>query len=507
MKRSIVMHPFLFAVYPVLFLYSANMAQVEISEIYLPCAILLGLTVASFPIGRLIFRNNRKTGLLISLFWIFFFTFGRLYRPYRIAILLAFLASVYFIVASRKELRGLNSIMNFIAAALVGITVVNIGTVGFRRGGGAENIDNSVEADSAFDTAEHSAFRPDIYYIILDGYARQDILEKYYGFDNSDFLNYLEDKGFYVARKSRSNYAQTLLSLASSLNLRYNDSLPAVSGNDPGERQPLRGMVKNNRVIEFLRLYGYKSAAFPTGYSSTEINKADYYLKPGLYLNEFQNMLLGTTFAIAAMKQLKIYFLYDIHRNVIANIFRRLGRMPSYEGPIFVFAHIISPHPPFVFGPNGERVNRKSTIDLCDGSHFMKLEGADRDTYAESYLKQLKYVNKKIKVVIDEILSDSSRPCMIILQSDHGPGSLLNWENPDDTNLDERLSILNAYYFPDGDYGGLYGEITPVNTFRIIFNRYFGADYKLLKDESFFSTWNRPYEFINIDDRAERDGR
>jgi hypothetical protein len=36
---------------------------------------------------------------------------------------------------------------------------------------------------------------PDIYYIILDGYGRSDVLKNEYGYDNSDFLNASEGFG------------------------------------------------------------------------------------------------------------------------------------------------------------------------------------------------------------------------------------------------------------------------------------------------------------------------
>ncbi len=66
---------------------------------------------------------------------------------------------------------------------------------------------------------------PDIYYIILDGYGRSDVLKNEYDYDNSDFLNGLRGLGFYVADCSQSNYAQTQISLASSLNFNYLDAL------------------------------------------------------------------------------------------------------------------------------------------------------------------------------------------------------------------------------------------------------------------------------------------
>jgi hypothetical protein len=44
---------------------------------------------------------------------------------------------------------------------------------------------------------------PDIYYIIFDGYAREDILESIYHFDNSQFTEQLSERGFFVAQQSR----------------------------------------------------------------------------------------------------------------------------------------------------------------------------------------------------------------------------------------------------------------------------------------------------------------
>ena len=66
------------------------------------------------------------------------------------------------------------------------------------------------------------------------------------------------------------------------------------------------------------------------------------------------------------------------------------------------------------------------------------------------------------------------------------------------TDLKERMSILNAYYFPGQKYEGLYGRISPVNSFRVVLNSYFGAKLRLLPDRSFFSTWPEPYQFIDV---------
>jgi hypothetical protein len=100
--------------------------------------------------------------------------------------------------------------------------------------------------------------------------------------------------------------------------------------------------------------------------------------------------------------------------------------------------------------------------------------------------------------VVDTILSRATRPTIIILQADHGPGLHLDWDNIDNTYHKERFSILNAYLLPNGGAADLYDEITPVNTFRVTLNRYFGTELELLPDRSYFSTWERPYQFYDV---------
>ncbi len=67
-----------------------------------------------------------------------------------------------------------------------------------------------------------------------------------------------------------------------------------------------------------------------------------------------------------------------------------------------------------------------------------------------------------------------------------------------------RTAILNAIYFSDGDYEMLYPTMSPVNTFRIILNKWFGTQYPLLADHSYShehslkTPYNRKPEFTDI---------
>ena len=56
-----------------------------------------------------------------------------------------------------------------------------------------------------------------------------------------------------------------------------------------------------------------------------------------------------------------------------------------------------------------------------------------------------------------------------------------------------------AFYLPDRNVAKLaYPSTTPINTFRFVFNEYFGGDYPLLDDVSYYSdaTHNLNFEIV-----------
>jgi hypothetical protein len=133
------------------------------------------------------------------------------------------------------------------------------------------------------------------------------------------------------------------------------------------------------------------------------------------------------------------------------------------EGPKFVFAHFLVPHPPFIFAPNGE---------------FAWAEGR-----AEGYLSNVAFIDSQIVSVVAEIIEKSKTPPVIIIMGDHGATGIPKLETPQ-----WRMSILNAYYVNEQAQQDLYDSITPVNTFRVVFNNYFGTDYPLLEDLSYHAS-------------------
>lgn len=137
---------------------------------------------------------------------------------------------------------------------------------------------------------------PDIYYIILDGYAREDTLNLIYDYDNDPFLAFLRDLGFHIVEASTSNYAQTVLSITSSLNMDYLDSLSRELDPDPRNVSWLMPLIRQSRVREFLELKGYQIVAFESGYEATGLPDADLYLQaPTQAISNFESLWIRTT--------------------------------------------------------------------------------------------------------------------------------------------------------------------------------------------------------------------
>jgi hypothetical protein len=164
------------------------------------------------------------------------------------------------------------------------------------------------------------------------------------------------------------------------------------------------------------------------------------------------------------------------HRERVLSTLDKLSQLPtSIDSPKFVFAHIVAPHIPFVFGPQGEMVIWPEKMDSA--------------TYETAYQSELTYLNQRIITFVQDIINNSATPPVIILQADHGRAL---------SSHQVRMQILNAYYLPGAQPELLYPDITPVNTFRIIFNQYFGGQYELLVDKSYFSIYEQPYQFEEI---------
>jgi hypothetical protein len=489
------LHPFLFAVYPILALLAVNISEVDVSTGYRPLMISV-VTVALFTlIFRLINRDWRAAAVALTVVLILFYSYGHAYLllkgvnfngvylfRHRTLIPIGVGAGaliLWQVFRKRINLASATYTLNLVGLFLLILPLFQL-TSFFLQSRASQTA--AEQSTRALELKIGDA-PPDIYYIILDGYGREDVLKDQYGYDNSDFLNALREVGFYVADCSQSNYAQTQISLASSLNFNYVDAISDRFTPGRDDRTGLDTLIKHSAVRESLEAAGYETVAFATGFLLSEQEDADYYLSPQLdlgQLNEFEYLLVETTFARLIQDSNRL----DVP-NSSTELFRertlfaldKLDKLAYIEGPKFVFVHLIVPHPPYVFGPTGGPIPPKEA-------------GTTRSEQNElRYLDQTTYVSNRMREIVPRIIANSTTPPIIVIQSDHGPtipGS-----------PQSRMKNLNAYYLP-GVKAPLYPTITPVNTFRIIFNTYFGQDLSLLEDVSLYSSYEEPFRYKPI---------
>lgn len=488
--KKATLHPVLFAIFPVLSLLGHNIIEIAPEEglrVLLFSVILVGLVWLTV---RAISRWTwGRAGLAATLFAGLFFSYGHVYTLVENASVLGirvgrhlilgpfwlvlFVAGVWGIRKLRDP-GAFTQALNFIGAALLILPIYQISAHEITL----RSAETRLEQPAPAEITGTSPSQPDIYYIILDAYTRDDTLLEVFGYDNTPFLAELEARGFTIPRCTRSNYGRTYLSVSSTLNMGY---VQDFEPNGPGD---LTAMIKDSAVRQRVTAQGYTIMAFDAGFFRTQWPDADFYFAyedrgGGLQIiNEFEVLVVDTTALFffletnAALGGAPLDFLYETRRvekhNRVNYTFDTLLDLPEVAGPKFVWVHIPSPHGPYVFTADGGL-------------------SPEQEDVPAGYPAQVSYLNQRVLAAVDEILAKSEIPPIIVIQGDHGAKETFNEYR--------RLNILNAYYLPGEAGAQLYPTITPVNTFRLIFDIYFGDELGLLEDVSYFSPPEKDYRF------------
>jgi hypothetical protein len=372
---------------------------------------------------------------------------------------------------SRVRWRIVTTVANAVAViVLLTFVVTGIEEGGFRRA--ARDI-SPIRAAVPHETTPRDP--PDVYVIVLDGYERPNKMEALFGYDDGPFADALEARGFDVATESRSNYLLTTLSIPSLLNMRHVvDLIDARPTGDADYRFAINQLVSDADVVRRMRGLGYRIVAVASGFEELAMRGADEVVDTG-QLNEFEVLLARETAVESALNVVAPLYLTDVTRDRTTQSLAATARLAGrpHDQPLFVFAHIPAPHGPLVFGPNGEVV-RAPTLDTYyeDTAHGL---GLSREMFGRRYVGEIAYLNGLALRAVDDILAVSPRPPVILVLSDHGSGSGLNWTDLAHSDLDERSANLFAAYTPGHD--ALFpDDITLVNVFGRLFGAYFGIE-------------------------------
>jgi hypothetical protein len=194
----------------------------------------------------------------------------------------------------------------------------------------------------------------------------------------------------------------------------------------------------------------------------------------------------------------------------VLNSFAEIERAAELPGRKFVVAHVITPHPPFVFNRDGRPRTPPGNMPFIDGewlSQSMRAMPEFDLEYVRGYAEQIDFVTRRLSTLTDRLLAGRGPSPAIMIVGDHGPALDLDLFDLSATNMHERMSIFSAYHLPGQHDGALYPGISPVNGARAIADRYLGVHVPFLSERSEFSTFLRPYHFISVSPEVLEAGR
>ena len=516
---ALALHPFFLAAASVFVLYASNLHELYFSDVVTALATAVAAALVLFlAFGAALRSFGAKAAILAStvlvpaLFYVEIVhavnrTIGTDLSPAAaLPIILTTVAIIVLAVSwARIDFTPLNAALNGIAFVMLVFPVWQIaahewkagGTAPFRiatlNGGAQAAVDAALVVDP-----EKAKSAPDIYYFIFDRYGSQSNLAAYFDFDNAELMDFLKAKGFHVASDSHSNYLKTAHSLASTFNMDYLDVLKEDRRSKIGDWHPIYDMVKDHRVGRFLKSNGYEFIQIGAWWGPTHHN-ASAHENYSFGFSEFEFWYIRKTILPTLLDLVAPSSTYA-HRmqwelgqcQRVPRQIEKVKEIKERNASTFVFAHILVPHDPYVFNADGQ----------C-----LSFDAHEQRSERDGYVDQIRYTNSLIKDFVSALLSGAGPKPIIIIQADEGPfperyrRNNRSWHEATADELKIKTGILNAYYFSDGDYRDLDQQVTSVNTFRILFNKYFGTKLERLPDRVFaFPDYFKIYDFYDITD-------
>ena len=451
--KNFIIFPFLLAFFPSWILILKNYDELIFQDILISLAIIAVSVIVWIVITKII-KNGNKAALITGVGVGFFFYFGYVQDALDgimifnipinktsvlviVSIIIFVLSTTYF-VKSRKNFESAIKIANVITITLVLVVAIQ------------------------FVIPDAYAEKPNVYHIILDEYTDNEILLKKFNYDNKKFLEFLNKNGFYIPNKSFSTFGSTPGELELILNMDYPREIGWVSDSYQA--------LNNNKVMSVFSDQNY--SIIETNSMMRWKNFSDVDTKLCYDINFINSEFLEQVLRKSIIKYFLEQHYNDTRRDIIRCTFNELSEIASQSsGPKYVFSHVYVPHPPFLFGPNGENV-------IPDHREISGLQSWENP---QGYINQLIYATNQVSIVVKNIVKNDPT-AVIILQGD--TGTLTGTDTFMTTMKDvyQAHSILYAVRIPDVNN---LEYMVPVNTYRIIFNNYFNMDYEYLEQHSY----------------------
>ena len=380
---------------------------------------------------------------------------------------------------------------------------------------GVESFQLATDPDAVWES------RPDIYFLLLDGFGRQDILNEMFDINTSGFISELRNNGFVVADRALGAHPMTYLSLAAILDQEY-QAMPGESGWAPARRRQISLWAGASRTHRNLMANGYHFVtAGSVGMSfcsSSPISEIEdcvvdrpdvdsavnasliryqiatltpmVELTDGPFWPDFIARLWGGPGILEDPETVggKAFLVRDI-LDVVDAVYLR-----NDSTPLFVFGHMMHTHPPFTLGPECEFQTR-GVPDLSEGWD-------DVSGYQDA-------INCVMTQVL-ELIREVDPAAVIVIQADHGPipgreenlyGTLGRLDDPDVVeDLWVRLGVLSAVRLPEHCRHSVSDTYAGVNTFKVIFSCLTGNPKSPIPERSHWGWWDSD-RVVDVTDR------
>lgn len=482
--KLILWHPLLFAIISVIMPFTQYAGLIPPSQIVAPFIVICTFSLLLyFIIKRMVKKTDVAVTVLSPLLYLFFsygilhnyislLTAGK-YFNLPVLILMMVVILIILVVYIVKVLRAHEGTIRYVNGAIFaiacGLIIFNVFSITMRSIATAKVIESSRMTGST--PQKHTGPLPDIYFVILDEYAAPSQMKSYFQYDMSPFVEYLSQKGFMVTEmyteslttgaiiENRLNMAvinsyDAAAAVQGSLTGRLSESMNIANTRD--DEQMIH--IRNSKVMGYLKGIGYQYIHLGSWFTATRYNQiADQNINfSGVHFtNELSNIIVRGSFLRLLINRYTVMS-SDFFRKEVLSAFATLENIPIVAGkPKFIFAHIICPHTPYVFGPNGEKLGLQPGEDWKNNKEF--------------FLGQHIFITKKIKELVEHKLSSSQAAPVIIIQADHG------------ARLDKPQAhqVFSAVYVPNYKGAPWPASTNSINTFKFLFNDLFGTKFPI----------------------------
>jgi hypothetical protein len=194
------------------------------------------------------------------------------------------LAGGFMIMKFGSRLSGVTLFLNSTGVVLLVMVGCQLGYSQYKLSAiTSPKVDSSVKSSSVLkkQPASDQSIPPDIYVIVLDSYARSDVLMDSFDYDNQPFTQALTKLGFVVPQCSMSNYAYTAFSMSSMFNMNYLDAFfPNLDPQGTGKNFAEFGnYILHSQVRQDLSASRYRIVSFQSDYDWAELKDADIFYK------------------------------------------------------------------------------------------------------------------------------------------------------------------------------------------------------------------------------------